>query len=74
MHLVWKFWDTNLGFFCFLFWLHCVACGILVPRPGIVPMPPAVEAQSPNHWTAREFPETQYFFLTNLPKLESYYP
>ena len=32
------------------------ACGILVPRPGVEPVPPAVEAQSPNHWTAREFP------------------
>ena len=31
-----------------------VACGILVPRPGIEPVPPAVEAQSLNHWTARE--------------------
>ena len=24
--------------------------------PGIEPMPPAVEAQSPNHWIAREVP------------------
>ena len=23
---------------------------------GILPMPPAVEARSPNHWTAREVP------------------
>ena len=34
----------------------CVACGILVSRPGIKLMPPAVEAQSPNHWTTREVP------------------
>ena len=33
----------------------CMACEILVPGPGIEPIPPAVEAQSPNHWTAREF-------------------
>ena len=33
---------------------HYVACGILVPRPGIKPVPPAVEAESPNHWTTRE--------------------
>ena len=26
------------------------------PQPGIEPVPPAVEAWSPNHWTAREFP------------------
>ena len=24
-------------------------------------MPPAVEAQSPNNWTAREFPHTVFF-------------
>ena len=29
-----------------------VACGILVPQPGVEPMPLAVEARSPNHWTA----------------------
>ena len=39
-----------------VFWPHCAACGILVLRPGIEPMPPAVEAWSSNHWTAREFP------------------
>jgi len=32
-----------------------VACGILVPWPGIKPEPPAVEAWSPSHWTTREF-------------------
>ena len=38
------------------FWPHCMACGILVPRRGIEPVTPAVAAQSPNHWTAREVP------------------
>ena len=42
--------------FSFLFWPYHTACGILVPQPGIEPAPPAVEAQSPNHWTAREVP------------------
>ena len=32
------------------------ACGILVPRPGMVPGPPAVEVWSLNLWTAREVP------------------
>ena len=27
------------------FWLHCKACGILVPGPGIEFMSPTVEAQ-----------------------------
>ena len=42
----------------FYFWPHCVACGILFPWPGIEPTPPALEAWSPNHWTAREVPTT----------------
>ena len=33
-----------------------MACGIIVPRPGIKPAPPAFEVQSLNHWTAREVP------------------
>ena len=33
-----------------------MTCGILVPQPGIEPTPPAEEAQSLNHWTAREVP------------------
>ena len=43
----------------FFFGLCCAACGILIPRPGIKPVPPAVKARSPNHWTTREFPELQ---------------
>ena len=43
--------------FCFfvLFFDH-VACGILVPQPGIEPMLPAMKVQSLNHWTTREVP------------------
>ena len=37
---------------CFCFGLCHVSCGILAPRPGIKPAPPALEARSPNHWTA----------------------
>ena len=29
-----------------IFWLHHLACGILVPRPGMETMPAAVEAES----------------------------
>ena len=42
-----------------LFLPHWVAYRILVPldplvlQPGIEPVPPAVEAQSPNHWPTR---------------------
>ena len=45
----------------FFFWLHHVACGILVPQPGIQPLPPAVEARSLNPWTAREVPPLPVF-------------
>ena len=32
------------------------ACGILVPWLGVGPRPPALEAQSANHWTNRDVP------------------
>ena len=32
--------------FCFMFWFFgCEACGILAPRPGIEPAPPALEGE-----------------------------
>ena len=36
-----------LSLFLFIYWPHHVACGILVPQPGIEPMSPAVEPASP---------------------------
>ena len=34
------------------------------PQSGIELMPPAIEVQSPNHWTTREFPQgTIYFYF-----------
>lgn len=35
-------WNLGPFFFSFFFWLHHVACGILVPGPGIKPAPRAV--------------------------------
>ena len=52
-------------FVCLFFGL--TACRILVPRPGIEPVPPAVEARSPNHWTAREVP-LLFRFWSNIKK------
>ena len=43
-------WYPSLGYY------YPAARGILVSWPGIKAMPTAVEVQSPNHWTAREFP------------------
>ena len=42
--------------FMYLFWRCCAAYGILALQPGIGPISPAVESQSPNHSTAREDP------------------
>ena len=43
----------------YIFWLHHVACGILVPPPGTEPMPSALEVlttRNLNHWTTTEVP------------------
>ena len=50
-------------FYFYFFWTHSMARGILVPLPGIEPAPPAVEAQSLNHWTAREVPDGSFLVL-----------
>ena len=41
----------------------CPECGILIPQPGIEPVPPAVEAWSSNHWTSGEFSTYAFFFF-----------
>ena len=41
-------------FYLLIFGPRCVACGILVPQPGIEPMPHAVDVQSLNQWKTRE--------------------
>ena len=43
--------------FLFFFSAEPGGIGILAPRPGTEPTPPALEAQGLNHWTAREVPE-----------------
>ena len=45
----WRATDETLSFCLFIYWPYRTAFGILAPRPGIKSMPPAVEAQSPNH-------------------------
>ena len=39
-------------------------CDILVPRPGIEPLPPALGVQSLNYWTTREVPVPSAFIAT----------
>ena len=59
--LPWHQFPT-LVFFSFL-WVLSVTCGILVPQLRIEPLPPALEGQSPNHWTLREAPNPCLFNL-----------
>ena len=47
----WGTWQL-LFFFC----SHRVACGILVPWPGMEPLSPAMTGL--NHWTTRQVPRT----------------
>ena len=54
---------TDFISFCFLL---CGACGILVPQPGIKPVPSALEVQNLNHWTAREVPVLFCFLILFL--------
>ena len=61
LRILWEVSDRPCFFFFFLAALSSMR--ILVPRPGIQPAPPAVEARSLNHWTAREVPFFFFFFL-----------
>ena len=58
--------DSRHLWFCFSFWPSRTACEILVPQKGIKPMPPALEAQSLNHWTAREVQSFLMLKLNNI--------
>ena len=40
---------------------------MLVPQPAVEPVPPAVESQSSNHWTAKEFPQLSFIETLFLP-------
>ena len=54
-------WERDVLFFFFKnYWPCCVACGNLVPQPGIKPEPSAAETWNPNHWTTTEVPEISY--------------
>ena len=48
--------QLNIYIYLLLFIFGCATCRILVPGPGIEPMPPGVEVWSLNHWTSREAP------------------
>ena len=51
----WWYMLPRVSFIFFIFFGHTVQhAGILVPWPGMEPMPPALGAWHLNHWTARE--------------------
>ena len=59
-------------FFFFLFFSLCrVACGILVPWPGIEPTPPTLEAWSLTHWNVREIPHKYSYLRYPLTSFKS---
>ena len=51
-------------------WPHHVAHRILVPQPGIEPMPPALEVQSSNHWITRGVPRITNLLNTSITLLK----
>ena len=55
VHPCFLFLNSFLCVYLF-FWPCSMACEILVPQPGIEPLPPALEGWSLNHWTTREAP------------------
>ena len=48
--------------FFFFFLPHHAACKILVPQPGIEPVPPEIVVRSFNHWMASEVPRINILF------------
>ena len=56
---------TWFTFFFFIFWPCHVACGNLVPQPGIEPVASTLRVRSLNYWTSREIPRLtvlKYYF------------
>ena len=51
----------------FSFWPRHTACRILVPQPGIKPIPPVVEAQCVNHWSTRKSPSFTFLKWNSVP-------
>ena len=50
----------------YYFWLHHVAYKILVPKPRMEPIHPAMETQSLNHWALREIREKSLVVESDL--------
>ena len=55
----------HVGSFLFNFGMWTLNCSLwdLVPWPGIEPRPPALGAQSLSHWTTREVPKSNFWWM-----------
>ena len=74
--IIWRHQLINyLGDLFTYLWSGCAAHEILVPKPGLEPKPPALEAQSLNLWTTREVPLLVSFHLLCFTNIyEPYHP
>lgn len=46
----------SLFIYLFMYWLCCMACGVLIPPPGIELMPPIVEVRVSTTWQPGKSP------------------
>ena len=62
---------SYLTVYCLKFFLGHTVRYVELPQPGIEPVPPAVEAQSLNHWTTREVPIPLFKNTLEYPQRKS---
>ena len=62
LSLSYTYYSFLIFYFMLFIWSCCTACGILVPQGGTELTPPALEAQSLNHWITREVPQFLFFW------------
>ena len=53
--------NLKYDFYCMFWFFGHEACGIMVPQPGIEPVPPALGGKVFNHGTVREVPKVTGF-------------
>ena len=63
---------VSVSILFFFFWPRRSSRGILVPRSGIEPEPPAEEARSPNRWTTGEGPSSLSLVVAICHRAESW--
>ena len=75
VYVRWNFTPLGYWVFLLLLLLFCLLeCGILVPSPGMKPVPSAVKAQTFNHWTTCKVPKLEGFNTFKLKKVDTIPP